>query len=118
MARWLVVMVVTAILNIPIPARAAAGTDCLCRSGAGRSFVMTTVRHSRWACDVKLGYAKGEPPGARSRPATETCNGEEIVQFKVWRCLEAGCTYPYARSSAQRNRGLERIEHVTGPRRP
>ena len=102
------------------PAHAAAGTSCLCRSADGASFVATTIRHHRWACDYKLGYVKDDNAAkdAQARPASQTCNAEEITQYKVWACMERGCTYPYARSVNSRNRRLERILPITGERRP
>lgn len=99
-------------------AHAASGTTCLCRKADGKSFEETTLRHSRWACDVLLGYIKGQKTARRGRSATETCNGEEITQFKVWICLQNGCTYPYAKSVEDKNGGLEKIEPLQGKRTP
>jgi hypothetical protein len=105
----------------PNSAHAAASTTCLCRSEDGKSFVESTHRHSRWACDVKLGYLpateKSEAP-AKPRPGTQTCNAEEIVQYKVWACIERGCTYQYARGMPQKNKALERIAPLQGERKP
>ena len=52
------------------------------------------------------------------RPDGQTCNREEITQIKVWLCMENGCTYPYAQSTSAKNRRLEQIELLKGPRRP
>ncbi len=99
-------------------AHAAAGTTCLCRTADGKSFEESTLRHSRWACDVLLGYLKGQAPARRPRPDIQTCNGEEITQFKVWICLQNGCTYAYAKAVDEKNTGLEKIEPLQGKRRP
>jgi hypothetical protein len=116
------------------PAMAASGTTCLCRTDDNTGFVETTMRHSRWACDYKLGYIRKQaepaeedgkasaPPAATDnepkRPSTQTCNTEEIVQYKVWACIERGCTYPFARRVETRNKALKTIEPMDGPRRP
>ncbi len=102
------------------PALAAAGTDCICRSADNQRFESRTLRHSRWACDVKLGYlpsAESQPDAPR-RPQVQTCNLEEVHQFKVWLCLENGCTYGYVKSQKSPNKQLERIEPLKGERRP
>jgi hypothetical protein len=121
-----------------LPALAASGTTCLCRTDDNKGFVESTTRHNRWACDYKLGYiqktaepeedggkstpAAAAPPaeGAarRKRPSTETCNTEEIIQYKVWACMERGCTYPFAKRTEARNKDLKAIESMDGPRRP
>jgi hypothetical protein len=56
------------------PAMAASGTTCLCRTDDNTGFVETTMRHSRWACDYKLGYIRkqaepAEEDGKASAPA-------------------------------------------------
>ena len=99
-------------------AQAAAGTTCLCRSADGKAFEETTLRHGRWACDHLLGYIKGQKIGRRARPETQTCNGEEVTQFKVWICLQNGCTYSYAKSVDGKNIELETIEPIQGKRTP
>jgi hypothetical protein len=118
---------------LPAPAVAASGTTCLCRTDDNTGFVETTMRHSRWACDYKLGYIQkrvepadgggktAAPPAddnQRTRPSAETCNTEEIIQYKVWACMERGCTYPFAQRTESRNKGLKTIEPMEGPRRP
>ena len=109
---------VSAVLATTSAAQAAAGTTCLCRKADGKLFGETTLRHSRWACDYLLGYMKGEKKPSRSRPEAETCSGEEITQFKVWICLQNGCTYQYAKSVEEKNGGLEKIEPMVGKRTP
>lgn len=104
-------------------ALAAAGTTCICRTADGKGFEETTKRHSRWGCDVALGYLKHDTDNlakdpARLRPTTQTCNKEEIHQYKVWICMRDGCTYGYVRSSAKENLGLKKIETLRGERRP
>ena len=64
----------------PSAAHAAAGTDCLCRSGDYKTFRVTTVRHHRWACDYKFDCVADDKPAPRARPETQTCTAEEIVQ--------------------------------------
>jgi hypothetical protein len=119
-ARAAVVGLVTALgglASVSAPSLAAAGTTCLCRSDDGRTFKQKTFRHHRWACDVKLGYTthdESEP----TRPATQTCNDEEIIQYKVWACMEHRCTYQYAKRIETKNPGLEVIEPMQGPRKP
>ena len=102
------------------PAHPAVGTTCLCRSEDGKSFVEKTHRHHRWACDYKLGYVKDEnaSPDAPVRPTTQTCNEQEITQYKVWACFERGCTYQYSKATEDKNRALERIVPISGERRP
>ncbi len=104
----------------PAETHAAAGTTCLCRTSDDKGFTERTLRHSRWICDYRLGYAlaQGEKGPGVKRPSGQTCNAEEITQIKVWLCIENGCTYPYARSTETKNRRLERIENLKGPRRP
>lgn len=102
------------------PLEAASGTTCLCRSTDAKRFEERTLRHHRWACDFKLGYAKApdETSDGPSRPSDQTCNSEEIIQFRVWLCIENGCTYPHAQQAKAPNTGLRRIEPMKGERRP
>jgi hypothetical protein len=101
------------------PVEAAVGTTCLCRSDDGKGFKELTVRHHRWACDYALGYVKDTVSNkGKLRPTTQTCNADEITQFKVYRCMSSGCTYPYAQSTDKPNTALEKIEPMRGPRRP
>ncbi len=113
-----VAVAVAIVAGSAAPVFAASGTTCLCRLEDGKKFVENTLRHSRWACDFKLGYTKGEPPPEKTRPAGQTCNQQEIIQFHVWICMESGCTYPYSREVNAKNKGLERIEVLKGPRKP
>lgn len=106
-------------------AQGAAGTTCLCRSEDGKSFHETTIRHSRWVCDCRLGDAlsasdapKMDDAASRRRPSNQTCNAEEIAQIKVYLCLLRRCTYPYARAVRQPNKDLEQIQTFNGRRRP
>lgn len=126
-AALVAVMAAAPAASGPPPAHAAAGTTCLCRTDDGKGFRETTHRHHRWACDFKLGYVpqakaegagKEDAPEPKTRPAGQTCNAEEIVQYKVWACMERGCTYPYAKAMAQKNRALEGIETLKGKRTP
>jgi hypothetical protein len=105
------------------PVMAAAGTTCLCRSADGKSFTEKTHRHHRWACDYKLGYVKKDEDADADetkpvRPDTETCNQEEIIQYKVWACMQRGCTYQYSKRIETKNPALEIIEPMEGKRRP
>jgi hypothetical protein len=109
----------------PTQALAAASTTCLCRTDDGKAFRELTLRHHRWACDYHLGYVKSsEPPEkgdrvvTKVRPSTETCNIEEVVQFKTYLCMESGCSYAYVRSTAIQNRALKTIKPLRGPRTP
>jgi hypothetical protein len=100
-------------------AEAAVGTTCLCRSDDGKTFKERTLRHHRWACDYRLGYTKGDPGiTVRPRPAAETCNMEEVIQFKVYMCISNGCTYAYSKAAETPNKELEKIEVLKGKRRP
>jgi hypothetical protein len=100
-------------------ALAAASTTCLCRSADNTAFQEKTHRHHRWACDFKLGYARRDGDDSRHpRPKTQTCNTEEIIQYKVWSCLERGCTYPYSKRLETKNPALEAIEPLDGKRAP
>ena len=101
------------------PASAAVGTTCLCRSADQKTFVERTVRHHRWACDYLFGYLRGDPDRMRAeRPTSETCNAEEVYQWKVYRCVSEGCTYPYARSTETPNEALQQIRPAPERRRP
>lgn len=100
------------------PSSAAVRTDCLCRTADGKGFKLELRRHHRWACDYHMGYAAGGNKSSRKLPSNETCNDEEITQFRVYLCMTSGCTYPYAGQAAGRNRGLEKIKSHSGPRRP
>jgi hypothetical protein len=113
-------LALAAALAVSIPvAEAAVGTTCLCRSDDGKAFYKNTVRHHRWACDYALGYVKSALNNKGGlRPTTQTCNKEEIYQYKVFRCVSAGCTYPQARSTNAPNTDLEKIEPMTGKRLP
>ena len=109
----------------PTHASATAGTTCVCRTYDGKAFREMTLRHHRWACDYHLGHIKsnsppetGEPVVTRVRPVAETCNGEEVVQFKTYLCMRGGCTYPYVRSTAVSNRAVKTILKLRGTRTP
>lgn len=109
----------------PTQALATASTTCVCRTDDGKGFRELTLRHHRWACDYHLGHIKsgnppekGEPVVNRVRPATETCNTEEVVQFKTYLCMQSGCAYPYVRSTAIVNRAVKTIKPLRGPRTP
>jgi hypothetical protein len=108
------------LIIVESPCHAAVSTTCLCRSADGKSFVEKIHRHHRWACDFKLGYVRddGAPADLPMRPTTQTCNAEEIAQFKVWLCFQSGCTYQYSKSVDEKNRALERIELLRGERNP
>jgi hypothetical protein len=119
---WAAMMALLMTTGGSAPARAASSTTCVCRSDDGKTFTEKTHRHHRWACDFKLGYAKKEgdedEEGGFSRPDTETCNQEEVIQYKVWACMQRGCTYAYAKRIETKNSGLEVIEPMDGKRRP
>jgi hypothetical protein len=101
------------------PASAAATTTCLCRSDDGAGFKEKTHRHHRWACDYKLGYvSKDGGDDNLARPKTQTCNAEEIIQYKVWACIERGCAYQYSKRIESKNPALEVIEPMEGKRKP
>ena len=108
------------------PALAAVETTCLCRTDDGKSFRPQLHRHHKWACDYHFGYIRSTEPGGkpdprlpdRRRPKTETCNIEEVIQFKVFLCTSGGCTYPYSKSSDKENRALRKIVPMQGERRP
>jgi hypothetical protein len=104
------------------PATAASSTTCLCRTGDGAAFKENTHRHHRWACDYKLGYIKkdgdGDNENQPSRPSTQTCNSEEIIQYKIWACVQRGCTYQYTQRLETKNPKVEVIEQLEGERRP
>ena len=112
------------VLAIPSLAFAAVETTCLCRSEDGKTFKEQSNRHHRWACDYHFGYLKDpsrtkeSTAPTRTRPSTQTCNAEEITQFKVFLCASGGCTYPYARSTNFQNRRLKTIEQMKGERHP
>jgi hypothetical protein len=121
--RWVILgLVVAGCSAWAGPAAAAAGTTCLCRSEDGKSFTEKTHRHHRFACDYKLGYVKKDEDddgeNKPSRPDTETCNQEEIIQYKVWACMQRGCTYAYSKRIETKNPALEIIEPMEGKRRP
>jgi hypothetical protein len=100
-------------------AMAATSTTCLCRTADNTAFQEKTHRHHRWACDFKLGYAHRNNDDSTSvRPKTETCNAEEIIQYKVWACIERGCTYQYSKRLEEKNPALEVIEPMEGKRTP
>jgi hypothetical protein len=106
-------------------AEAAAGTTCVCRTDDAKAFRELTLRHHRWACDYHLGYIKSSQPPqpgdrvvTKLRPATETCNMEEVVQFKTYLCMQSGCTYAWVRSTASPNRAVKTILPLRGPRTP
>lgn len=100
-------------------ASAAATTTCLCRAEDGAAFKEKTHRHHRWACDFKLGYVRRDDEDSTpARPKTQTCNPEEIIQYKVWACIERGCTYQYSKRLETKNPALEVIEPMEGKRKP
>jgi hypothetical protein len=106
------------------PAAASSTTTCLCRTDDGAAFKEKTHRHHRWACDYKLGYVKkdgdddNENENKSSRPSTQTCNSEEIIQYKIWACVQRGCTYQYTQRLETKNPKVEVIEQLEGQRRP
>jgi hypothetical protein len=101
------------------PAVASTSTTCLCRSADNTAFQEKTHRHHRWACDFKLGYARrNDDDEKHARPKTQTCNPEEIIQYKVWSCVERGCTYQYSKRLEAKNPALEVIEPMEGKRKP
>jgi hypothetical protein len=106
------------------PAVAASTTTCLCRTDDGAAFKEKTHRHHRWACDYKLGYVKkdgdddDQNENKSSRPSTQTCNSEEIIQYKIWACVQRGCTYQYTQRLETKNPKVEVIEQLEGQRRP
>jgi hypothetical protein len=101
------------------PAVASTSTTCLCRTADNAAFQEKTHRHHRWACDFKLGYARRDDDDSRhTRPKTQTCNAEEIIQYKVWSCVERGCTYQYSKRLDAKNPALEAIEPMDGKRTP
>lgn len=97
---------------------AASSTTCLCRSDDGKSFKETIRRHHRWGCDYHLGYIKGQNNAVKGklRPATQTCNKEEVIQFKVYLCMAGGCAYPYSAGAKDKNKALEKIQVLKGKR--
>jgi hypothetical protein len=99
---------------------AASSTTCLCRTDDGAAFHEQTHRHHRWACDFKLGYARrADGDDAKpARPTTQTCNAEEVIQYKVWACMERGCTYQYSKRLEVKNPALEVVEPLEGKRKP
>jgi hypothetical protein len=115
---------------MPGVVQAAPSTTCVCRTADGKSFRELTLRHHRWACDYHFHHvldekgkadqdaAKKDDVPFKMRPSTETCNSEEVTQFKVWLCMESRCTYPYSRSAAGENGSLRSIETFKGKRRP
>ena len=115
-----------AVLATSLPAFAATETTCLCRADDGKSFKPQLNRHHRWACDYHFGYIRAAEPGetpdpalpVRRRPKSETCNIEEVIQFKVYLCARGGCTYPYSKASETENRALKKILPLKGERRP
>jgi hypothetical protein len=85
----------------------------------GAAFKEKTHRHHRWACDHKLGYARKDGDDSElARPATQTCNAEEVIQYKIWACIERGCTYQYSQRLETKNPAVEKIELLEGKRRP
>jgi hypothetical protein len=103
------------------PAAAASTTTCLCQTEDGAAFKEKTHRHHRWACDYKLGYVQkdgdDENENTPSRPSTQTCNSEEIIQYKIWACVQRGCTYQYTQRLETKNPKVEVIEQLEGERR-
>ena len=97
---------------------AAVGTTCVCRANDGKSFVEKTLRHHKWACDFQYGYAKGGQGASQKRPIAETCNQEEIIQFKTYICVSNSCSYGYAGSVNYENKALKEIKPMTGKRTP
>ena len=104
----------------PDQAQAASSTTCLCRTDDGAAFKEKTHRHHRWACDFKLGYARrdDDDDAKLARPKSQTCNAEEVIQYKVWACMERGCTYQYSKRLEVKNPALEVIEPLEGKRKP
>ena len=122
-----VAALVTALLTPLAPAaHAAVATSCLCRTDDGKSWREQLTRHHKWACDYHFGYVRSSEPGEKPdpnlpdqrRPGAETCNAEEVIQWKVYHCVAVGCTYTYSKSSSFQNRGLKKILPLKGERRP
>ena len=115
-------LIATAVASAGGPAMAASSTTCLCRTEDAAAFRERTHRHHRWACDYKFGYVKKEDDDdaetAPSRPSTQTCNSEEIIQYKIWACVQRGCTYQYTKRQDTKNPAVEVIELLDGERRP
>ena len=116
-----------AVLLPSFPVSAAVETTCLCRTDDGKSFRSQLNRHHKWACDYHFDYIRSTDPEVvkanpawpdRRRPGTQTCNVDEIVQFKVYLCASGGCTYPYSKSSESENRALKKIVPMKGERHP
>ena len=107
-------------------AQAAVATTCLCRTDDGKSWREQLTRHHKWACDYHFGYVRSSEPGEkpdpalpdRRRPGAETCNLEEVIQWKVYHCVSGGCTYAYSKSASFPNRALKKILPMKGERRP
>lgn len=101
-------------------AHAASSTTCLCRTDDGAAFKEKTHRHHRWACDFKLGYARrdGDDDAKLARPGSQTCNAEEVIQYKIWACIERRCTYQYSKRLEVKNPAFEVIEPMDGKRKP
>jgi hypothetical protein len=97
---------------------AAVGTTCICRSKDGKSFVETTFRHHKWACDFQFGYAKAGFGASLKRPTTETCNGAEVIQFKTYICVSNSCSYGYTEAATEGNKSLKEILPMKGKRTP
>lgn len=119
MKRGFTALILALAYLLPDPAAAAAGTTCLCRAKDSKTFEERTVRHHRWACDYHYGYLRGDPERqVDNRPVSQTCSLEEVVQWKVYRCVSIGCTYAYARSTDAPNTQLNKIETAPAKRNP
>jgi hypothetical protein len=109
---------VALLISAATSSEAAVGTTCVCRAADGKTFQDKTFRHHRWACDHKYGYAKSSIAASLKRPTTETCNDQEIAQFKAFICVSNGCSYGYVGTIQDPNKAIQVIAPMTGKRTP